>query len=75
VRFEVILAVKMTITVFWDMIPCSLVNRDRQFSALHMEAVRSSETLVRMYQTTRLHIPEGSKRNLQLTISTHWEIE
>jgi hypothetical protein len=65
----------MTINVFLDVIPCSLVNRDRQFSALHVEAVRSSETWVTMYQTTRLHIPEGSKRDFQLTSSTQEENE
>jgi hypothetical protein len=43
-RFEVISAVAMTITFFWDVSLCSMVNI--YSSALKMEAVNSSETSV-----------------------------
>jgi hypothetical protein len=47
-------------TVFWDVATCSLVEIDRRFIALMMEAVSSSEMLVSIYQTTRRNIPEDS---------------
>jgi hypothetical protein len=43
--------------VFWDVAPCSLVVYGR-FRALKMEAVSTSETSVKFYQTTRRNIPE-----------------
>jgi hypothetical protein len=47
VRFEVLTAPDMKMAVFWDVVPCSLVDIDRCFSVtLMMEAVSSSETLV-----------------------------
>jgi hypothetical protein len=41
-------------TVFWDAAPCSLA------IALMMEAARTSETSVNVYQTIRRNIPEDS---------------
>jgi hypothetical protein len=60
-------------TAFLDIAPCSLVEGDRRFrsvyclhhqgdewlNALMMEAVRTSETSVNFYQTTRRDVPEG----------------
>jgi hypothetical protein len=43
----------MKIVVFWVVAPCSLI-------ALMMEAARTSETLVNVYQTTRCYNPEDS---------------
>jgi hypothetical protein len=54
VRFEVLTAVSKKVTVFWVVGPCSLV------IALMMEAARTSETLVKFYQTTRRYNPEDS---------------
>jgi hypothetical protein len=42
---------KLKITVFWDMTPCSFVTRYQRFGG-----TCSSETLVSVYQTTRRHI-------------------
>jgi hypothetical protein len=41
-------------TVFWVVAPCNLI------IALMMEAARISETLVKLYQTTRQYSPEDS---------------
>jgi hypothetical protein len=46
-------------TALWDMVLCSLVEVNRRFINLMMEAVRTSETLVHFYDTTQRHIPEG----------------
>jgi hypothetical protein len=40
-------------TLFWDVEPCSLVEVDRRFIALMMEAVSTSETLVSFYRLLR----------------------
>jgi hypothetical protein len=48
-------------TVFWVVAPCSLVEVfQRSIIAQLMEAARTSETLVKLYQTTRLYNPEDS---------------
>jgi hypothetical protein len=39
-------------TAFWDVTPCSLMEVGHRFSALTMEAVRTSETLVYFHETT-----------------------
>jgi hypothetical protein len=53
------------LAVFWDVAPCSLVDIDRRFRgdyrlliAPMMEEVRTSETSVNIYQTTRRNISE-----------------
>jgi hypothetical protein len=52
------------ITVFWDVASCSLADTDRCFKGTYClnhhddEAVRSSETSVNFYETTRHNIPE-----------------
>jgi hypothetical protein len=53
------MAASMKMTAFWDIEPCSLVEVDRRFIALTMEAVNTSETSVNFYETTRRNIPEG----------------
>jgi hypothetical protein len=63
-RFQVLSAVSIKMTVFWDIAPYSLVETDRRLSAyclaaLKMEAVSTSEMSVNFYQTTR-HNPEDS---------------
>jgi hypothetical protein len=52
-------------TVSWDVAPCRLVEVYRRFRgayclALIMEAVRTSETSVNFYQTTRRYNREDS---------------
>jgi hypothetical protein len=61
-RFEVLTAASMKMTVFWDVAPCSLVEVYRCFRAivLMMEAVNTSETSVYFNQTTRSNILEES---------------
>jgi hypothetical protein len=51
VRFQLLTASSIKMTVFWDVAPCNLV-------ALIMEAVGTSETSVNFYQTTWHNIPE-----------------
>jgi hypothetical protein len=49
--------------VFWIVAPCSLAEvyrRSRGAIALMMEAERTSETFVNVYQTTRRYKPEDS---------------
>jgi hypothetical protein len=70
IRFGFIIAASMKMRVFWYIDPCSLVEVDRHFRCayylhhqgdkhtLMMEAVNTSETLVRFYETTRSSIPE-----------------
>jgi hypothetical protein len=66
-RFQVLTAASMKMTVFWDFAPCSLVEIDRRFrGALMMEAASTSETSVNFYETTRRNIPED--RHLHLDI-------
>jgi hypothetical protein len=49
----------MKMTVFWDIVPCSLDEEDRRFIfAMMMKAVRTSETSVHFKETTRCYIPE-----------------
>jgi hypothetical protein len=60
VGFEVLTAVSTKMAVFWVVASCSLVEVYQRFSALIMEAARSSETLLNFYQTTRRYNPEDS---------------
>jgi hypothetical protein len=53
VRFQVLTAASMKLTVFWDVLPCSQGDVDQRFRGAHcllialmMEEERTSETLV-----------------------------
>jgi hypothetical protein len=61
------------ITVFWNVASCSLVELDRRFTdviALKMKAVSTSETSVKLYQTTR-----GNARSQSAEHLPPWEPE
>jgi hypothetical protein len=45
-------------TAFWDIMACSLVEVDQRFTALTMEAVRTSETCV-YFETAWRYTREG----------------
>jgi hypothetical protein len=69
VRFQVCTVVNMRITVFWDVVPCNLVEVYRHFRGscclhhhgiLMMEAASTFETSVNFYQATWCNIPEDS---------------
>jgi hypothetical protein len=75
VRFQVLTAVSIKMTVFWYVVPCSLVEVYRRLRcayclhrqgkiALMMDVASTSEISVNFYQTTRCNIPEDS--HLQL---------
>jgi hypothetical protein len=67
VRLQVLMVLRMKLSVFWDITPCSLVGTDRRFGgayclhhkgihfiiAIMMETASTSETLVSFYQTAR----------------------
>jgi hypothetical protein len=68
VRFQVLTAASMKFRVSWDVLPSSQVTLTdvsevctTSIIALVMEAVRTSETSVNIYLTTRQYIPEDSK--------------
>jgi hypothetical protein len=50
--------------VMWVVTPCCLAGGCQRFGGIEMEAIRSSETLVTIYKTTRLHNPEDYHRHL-----------
>jgi hypothetical protein len=67
-RFKVLSVVNMKITIFWDVLPCSLVASHQssgatyclyfqQSSALNMETVCFSKIFVTGYQMIQYHIP------------------
>jgi hypothetical protein len=77
-RFQVLTAPSMKISVFWDVVPYSLVETDRRFRGAHcliramaliMEEISTSETSVNFYQTTWRNILEDS--NLQYKRHCH----
>jgi hypothetical protein len=61
-RFQVLKAASMKMTVFWDVVPCVLAASI--IRALTMEAISTSVTSVNFYQTTRRNIPEDSHLHL-----------
>jgi hypothetical protein len=81
-RFQVLTAASMKMTVFGDIAPCSLVDVHRRFRsvyclhhhgdeqliALMMEAVSSSETQINLYQAERRNIPEDSHLHILLAV-------
>jgi hypothetical protein len=68
VRFQVVTAVSIKMTVFWDVAPCSLAEVYQCFRgvcccaiiALMLEISGTSETSVNFYQTTWCNTPEDS---------------
>jgi hypothetical protein len=58
VLFQVLMATRMKVVVFWDVAPRSLVDMDS--INLMMEAVSSCETLVNIYETAWYNIPKDS---------------
>jgi hypothetical protein len=54
VRFQVLTAASVKFRVFWDVLPCSQIDVDRQ-------AARTSETSVDIELRTRQCIPEDSE--------------
>jgi hypothetical protein len=61
-RVQVLAAAKMTMTAFWNIAPCSLVEVDRHFRgfiALMIDAVPTTEMSVYFKETTRRYIPES----------------
>jgi hypothetical protein len=60
VGFEVLTALVMKSTIFWDITPCSLLSKKPAWKQVASRAIRSSETAVDFQRTTRLYIPEGS---------------
>lgn len=63
VRFEVLTAVKMKITVFWDKAPCSLADKNQYCGGtclLHLQGWRQQ---VPIQHTTCHHILEGCYLN------------
>jgi hypothetical protein len=60
VRFQLLMATSMMITVFWDDVLYSLVEIDICSGRLMMEAVSTSEIWVSFYHTTWCNIPEDS---------------
>jgi hypothetical protein len=65
-RFQVLTAKRMKMTVFWVLAPCSLIEIDRRFRGayclhrLDVKALSTCETLVSFYQTTGRNITEDS---------------
>jgi hypothetical protein len=68
-RFDVFVTVNMMIRIFWDAIPCSLLESYHRFEGaiclhlqdtLKMEAPEFSKTLIPFYHTTEYDIPEDS---------------
>jgi hypothetical protein len=55
------MAANMKFRVFWDVLPCSQVDVDRQLITLMKEAVCTSGTSVSIYLTTWQYIPEDTK--------------
>jgi hypothetical protein len=70
-KFQILTAVSMKVTVFWDVVPCSPVKFTdvsevlaasimKVIIALMKEAGSTSEMSVNFYQTTWCNIPEDS---------------
>jgi hypothetical protein len=63
--FQVLIAASMKMTVFWDVVLCSLVDVSEVLAAsiiraVMMEAASTSEMSVSFHQTTWCNIPEDS---------------
>jgi hypothetical protein len=67
VRFEVLTAASVKMTVFWVVAPCSLGRSLPTFHIALMEAARTSEPSLNVYNTTRRNNPEDS----HLHVSCH----
>jgi hypothetical protein len=60
VTFQVLMAVSMTMAVFWDVALYSLLSVYQRCFAPMMEAASTSETSVNFNQTTWYNIPKDS---------------
>jgi hypothetical protein len=66
VRFEVLTAVSIEITLFWNMMPCTQVDSYSHFGErsidwnLKTKAIHFSKMLVSIYWTTWCHISKDS---------------
>jgi hypothetical protein len=74
----VLMAVIMKTMVFWDVVPCSLVEVDISeelaafiIRALMMEAASTSETSANFYHTIWRNIQEDSHLHVGLIVSVH----
>jgi hypothetical protein len=76
VWFQVLTVASMKITVFWDVVPCSVVDVYWRITgqwvliALMLDAASTSETSVNFYQTTRRNIPEDSHLPRYVSVAT-----
>jgi hypothetical protein len=76
VRFQVLKAVSMMFTVFWDVVLCSLVKIDwcirgascPPITTLKMEAVSTSEEPINFYKTTWRNNPEDNHLHYILNV-------
>jgi hypothetical protein len=72
VRFQVLTAASIKVTVFWVVAPCSLVEVNRRFRGtccLHHQDPDDggpSETSVNFHQTTRYSNPEDSHLRIHI---------
>jgi hypothetical protein len=64
VRFQVLTAASLKMTVFWDVESCKLIETDRRFRGVYclisvtMEAINASEMSANFYKTIRRNISE-----------------
>jgi hypothetical protein len=81
-RFKILTATIMKLTVFWDVAPCSIIKIYRRFRGdycLHhqgmMEAASASEKSVKLYQTTRCNIAEDKRFILSRALAVNTNSE
>jgi hypothetical protein len=55
-----VLRASMKMTVFWNFVPCSLIEIELHCTITLMEAVSTSEISISFYKATQCNIPEDS---------------